>query len=87
MWPWVKTAVCSGRVDHAPDRLVHRLGMEYAAGVDDHEPVGGVDRGRVGERVDEREAGLDLGHLAARGERVVGLDRQLAGEQLVGQLE
>ena len=71
----------------AADRVVHRLGVEHAAGVDDDQPVVGVDRGRVGEGVDEGDAGLDLGQLPAGRERVVRRDGQRAGEQLVGEVE
>ena len=87
MWPCVKIAVSSRRGDQLADGLVHRLRVEHAARVDHHEPVVGVDHGGVGERVDEGDAGLHLGQLPARRERVVRLDGQLAREQLVGEVE
>ena len=56
MWPCVKIAVSSRLRRPPPHRLVHRLGVEHAARVDDHQPVVGVDHRRVGEGVDERDA-------------------------------
>ena len=66
MWPWVKIAVSRRLPDQRRTVSCTALGVEHAARVDDHEPVVGVDRRRVGERVDEREAGLNLRELAAR---------------------
>ena len=75
------------RVRPAAHGLVHRLGVEHAAGVDRNEPGLGLDHGRVGERVDEGDLGLHFGELTARCEGVMRLDRELAGEQLVGEVE
>ena len=68
-------------------RFVHARGMEHAAGVDDHEPVGGREHRRVGECLHERDRGQHLGELAGASHRVVLVDRRVAREQPVGQPE
>ena len=52
-------------------RVVHDVGEEVHAGVDEHEPVIGRDAVDVGEAVDERDAVRDLGPAARAAERVV----------------
>ena len=58
-----------------PDLLVHRLGDEDPAGVDQHEAVVGLERADVRERRQERRALGDLDELPGEPHRVVLLDR------------
>ena len=63
-WPWVYTAVSSGASVQAADRGVDLLGVEDAAGVDQHQPVVAHEGGDVGEALDEGEP---VGELDQRG--------------------
>ena len=70
-----------------PQRLVHPLGEERAAGVDEHEAIVGAERAHVRERGHERAAGSDLGQLAPLAHGVLRARVDLAPPQLVRQLE
>ena len=69
------------------DLLVHERRHEVAAGVHQHEPVGGAERRHVRQGGDEREVLGRLHELALEAHRVVVLDSLLAAPEAVGQLQ
>ena len=87
MWPCVKTAVCSGLADHV--RIVSCTALAWNTPL-----VSTTTRPSSVSTADElanastnASPGCTSAICPLDGERVVGLDRQLAGEQLVGEFE
>jgi hypothetical protein len=80
-----------GRVEAGGVPLAHlgvdERGDERAAGVDEDQAVIGAEGRDVGERLEEGGALADLLELVGRGERVVVLDRDLAGDDAIGQVQ